>query len=51
LAIGISSDVAVAFFKTTEDTVVALSVGALALISLLGFWLAYPIWHRIRYLG
>jgi hypothetical protein len=48
LAIGISSDVAVVFFKTTESTSVALSAGATALIALLGFWLAYPVWHRLR---
>jgi hypothetical protein len=49
LAIGISSDVAVVFFKTTESTSVALSAGVAALIALLGFWLAYPLWHRIRF--
>ncbi|WOH69099.1 DUF6328 family protein [Bradyrhizobium sp. BWA-3-5] len=48
LAIGISSDVAVVFFKTTGSTSVALSAGAIALVALLGFWLAYPIWHRMR---
>jgi Family of unknown function (DUF6328) len=48
LAIGIASDVAVVFFKTTESTGVALSAGAAALVALLGFWLAYPIWHRLR---
>jgi hypothetical protein len=48
LAIGISSDVAVVFFKTTESTSVALSAGAAALLALLGFWLAYPLWHRVR---
>lgn len=49
LAIGISSDVAVVFFKTTESTSAALGAGAAALLSLLGFWLAYPLWHRIRF--
>jgi hypothetical protein len=49
LAIGISSDVAVVFFKTTESTGVALGAGAAALAALLGFWLAYPLWHRIRF--
>jgi hypothetical protein len=49
LAIGISSDVAVVFFKTTESTGVALGAGAAALVALLGFWLAYPLWHRIRF--
>jgi hypothetical protein len=51
LAIGISSDVAVVFFKTTENTPVALAAGVCAMIALLGFWLAYPIWHRARYAG
>ena len=49
LAIGISSDVAVVFFKTTESISAALSAGAAALLALLGFWLAYPLWHRIRF--
>jgi len=49
LAIGISSDVAVVFVKTTESTDVALGAGAAALLALLGFWLAYPLWHRIRH--
>jgi hypothetical protein len=48
LAIGISSDVAVVFFKTTESTGVALGAGAAALLALLAFWLAYPLWHRVR---
>jgi hypothetical protein len=49
LAIGISSDVAVVFFKTTESTGVALGAGAAALMALLGFWLAYPLLHRVRF--
>jgi uncharacterized membrane protein YuzA (DUF378 family) len=49
LAIGISSDVAVVFFKTTESTSVALGAGAAALLALLGFWLAYPLLHRVRH--
>jgi hypothetical protein len=49
LAVGISSDVAVVFFKTTESTAVALGAGAAALVALLGFWLAYPLWHRVRH--
>jgi Family of unknown function (DUF6328) len=49
LAIGISADVAVVFYKTTGNTVIALSAGAISLFSLLAFWLAYPIWHRARY--
>lgn len=51
LAIGISADVAVVFFKTTDDTMTALSAGAIALTALLAFWLAYPIWHRARFSG
>jgi hypothetical protein len=47
LAVGISSDVAVVFFKTTESTAIALGAGAAALVALLGFWLAYPLWHRV----
>ncbi|NOJ42916.1 hypothetical protein HCN58_25600 [Bradyrhizobium sp. WSM 1791] len=49
LAIGISSDVAVVFFKTTHDTAIALSAGAAALVALLGFWLVYPAWHRVQF--
>jgi hypothetical protein len=49
LAIGISSDVAVVFFKTTESTSIALGAGAAALLALLGFWLAYPLLHRVRH--
>jgi hypothetical protein len=49
LAVGISSDVAVVFFKTTESTAAALGAGAAALFALLGFWPAYPFWHRVRY--
>ena len=49
LAIGISGDVAVVFFKTTGNTGVALSAGAVALLALLAFWLVYPLWHRARY--
>jgi hypothetical protein len=49
LAVGISSDVAVVFFKTTESTAIALGAGVAALFALLGFWLAYPLWHRVRH--
>lgn len=49
LAIGISADIAVVFFKTTDDTAIALGAGALALVSLLAFWLVYPIWLRARF--
>jgi hypothetical protein len=51
LAIGISADVAVVFFKTTNNTVIALSAGAIALVALLAFWLVYPIWRRARFSG
>jgi hypothetical protein len=37
------------FFKTTENTVIALSVGAIALLVLPAFLLAYPLWHRFRH--
>ena len=48
LAIGVAAVVAVVFFKTTGDTVIALGAGAIALVSLLAFWLVYPLWHRSR---
>src|SRR5437764_2364479 len=51
LAIGVAADVAVVFFKTTGDTVIALGAGAIALVSLLAFWLVYPLWHRSRASG
>src|SRR5439155_16815218 len=35
LAIGVAADVAVVFFKTTGDTVIALGAGAIALVFLL----------------
>jgi len=43
LAIGISADLAVVFFKTTNDATAALASGLIALVALLGFWLIYPI--------
>jgi hypothetical protein len=46
---GISGDVAVVFCRTTGDTIIALSAGAIALLALLAFWLAYPLWRRIRH--
>jgi len=46
LAIGISADLAVVFFKTTNSITAALASGLIALLALLGFWLIYPIWHR-----
>jgi hypothetical protein len=48
LAVGISADVAVVFYKTTESGLAALTAGAAALGALLGFWLAYPLWYRAR---
>jgi hypothetical protein len=48
LAIGISGDVAVVFFKTTGDTAIALSARAIALFALLAFWLA-PIHSGIAF--
>jgi hypothetical protein len=48
LAVGISADVAVVFYKTTESAFTALTAGAAALVALLGFWLAYPVWYRAR---
>jgi hypothetical protein len=42
LAIGISADIAVVFFKATDDTIMALSAVTVALIALPAFWLAYP---------
>jgi hypothetical protein len=49
LAIGISGDVAVVFFKTTGDTIMALGAGAIALLALLAFWLAYQLWRRAQH--
>jgi uncharacterized protein DUF6328 len=49
LAIGISGDVAVVFFKTTGDTIIALGAAAIALLALLAFWLAYPLWRRAQH--
>jgi hypothetical protein len=46
LAIGISADVAVVFFKITDSAVTAMVAGIAALLSLLGCWLAYPVWRR-----
>ena len=46
LAIGISADLAVVFFKTTNDATAALASGLIALVALLGFWLIYPILRK-----
>ena len=48
LAIGISADVAVVFFKSIGDAPVAIASGAVSLILLLGLWLGYPLWRRRR---
>jgi hypothetical protein len=37
------------FFKTTEETAIALSAGVIALFALPAFWRAYPFWHRLRH--
>jgi hypothetical protein len=46
LAVGIAADVAVVFFKATESASLAVSAGIGALVALLGFWFAYPLWYR-----
>lgn len=48
LAAGIAADVAVVFFKATENEVAALTAALAALVVLLGFWLGYPLWLRSR---
>lgn len=46
LAVGISTDVAVVFFKAVNSESIAIAAGCAALVVLLGFWLAYPFWLR-----
>jgi hypothetical protein len=46
LAPGISSDVYVVFFKTTENPAAALVAALLSLFVLLGLWYAIPLWLR-----
>ena len=46
LAHGISSDVYVVFFKTTENPAAALVAALLSLFVLLGLWYALPLWLR-----
>jgi hypothetical protein len=48
LAVGIAADVAVVFFKATESTSAAVIAGLGALSALLGFWIAYAVWRRVR---
>ena len=46
LAIGISADIAVVFFKVTDNKGGAAVAGALALGVLIAVWLGYPLWRR-----
>jgi len=46
LAIGIAADIAVVFFKVTDDMKSASVAGALALGVLVAVWLGFPIWRR-----
>jgi hypothetical protein len=46
LASGIAGDVAVVFFKVTENMEAAAAAGGAALIVLIGVWLGYPLWRR-----
>ena len=46
LAVGISADVAVVLFKTTDNAGEAMAAGIATLFAVLGFWLAYPLWRR-----
>ncbi len=48
LAIGISADVAVVWFKTTDNAGEAMAAGIATLFAVLGFWLAYPLWRRTK---
>jgi Family of unknown function (DUF6328) len=46
LAAGIAADIAVVFFKVTDNMGSAVVAGATALGVLLGVWLGYPVWRR-----
>ena len=46
LAIGIAADIAVVFFKVTDDMKSASVAGALALGVLVAVWLGFPMWRR-----
>jgi hypothetical protein len=46
LAAGIAADVAVVFFKVSDNMEIAAVAGAGTLCVLLGVWLAYPLWRR-----
>jgi Family of unknown function (DUF6328) len=48
LAAGISGDIAVVFFKVTGRMSDALVSGCFSLLLLLGMWLAYPVWRRLK---
>ena len=48
LAVGISADVAVVLFKTTDNAGEAMAAGIATLFAVLGFWLAYPLWRRTK---
>jgi hypothetical protein len=46
LAIGIAADIAVVFFKVTNDMKSASVAGAVALGVLVAVWLGFPMWRR-----
>jgi hypothetical protein len=48
LASGIAGDIAVVFFKVTDSMFDAVVAGCLSLLVLLGVWLAYPVWRRLK---
>jgi hypothetical protein len=51
LAVGISAEVFVVFYKITENPVVASTVGVIAFGLLIGFWYAYPLWRAAERRG
>ena len=51
LAVGISADVAVVFYKAIESETAAVSAGIVSLATLLLLWLVYPFWRRSRTAG
>jgi hypothetical protein len=46
LALGISADVFVVYYKVSDSMAVAAAAGIAALVVLLGFWYGYPAWRR-----
>jgi hypothetical protein len=46
LAVGIAADIAVVFFKVTDNMGSAAVAGAVALGVLLAVWLGFPMWRR-----